>query len=247
MSPTPNRSNAIKIRSSISTRYCHMLLFVHVPSCSSLCYSASCSSCSHFVWSTHLSVLPKLTLAGKTSTVTFSKNIWAISGVISMFAIGYNVPETKVLHYNVSHIITILDFLGTLYWRPIAWPGHTDSCTVSILFLSHTVPPEVEVTATLTRVAVGNTTTLTCTVNRSNPMGGYTYRWVHNDSITLSENGSMLTVSVLSESNFGVYRCEVTNSAGLSGSKMTTIGHGSEWRVWQITWIEAWAPFTRGL
>ena len=32
-----------------------------------------------------------------------------------MFAIGYNVPETKVLHYNVSHIITILDFLGTLY------------------------------------------------------------------------------------------------------------------------------------
>ena len=59
-------------------------------------------------------------------------------------------------------------------------------------------------------------------------MGSYTYRWVHNNSITLSENSSMLTINILSESDFGVYRCEVTNSAGLSGSKMTAIGLGSE-------------------
>ena len=85
------------------------------------------------------------------------------------------------------------------------------------------VPPEVEVTATLTRVVVGNSTTLTCTVTRSNPMGSYTYRWVHNNSITLSETSNMLTVSILTESNLGVYRCEVTNSAGLSGSNTTTI------------------------
>ena len=96
------------------------------------------------------------------------------------------------------------------------------------MYFLHTVPPEVEVTATLTRVAVGNSTTLTCTVSRSIPVDSYTYKWVHNNSITLSENSSMLTINVLSESDFGTYRCEVTNSAGLSGSKMAAIGLGSE-------------------
>jgi len=81
---------------------------------------------------------------------------------------------------------------------------------------SNTVPPEVLVTATLTRVVVGNSTTLTCTVTRSNPMGSYTYRWVHNNSITLSETNcmlstDMLTVNILMESNVGTYRCEVYN------------------------------------
>ena len=93
---------------------------------------------------------------------------------------------------------------------------------------SNTVPPQVQVTVTLTRVMVGNSTTLTCTVTRSNPMGSYTYRWVHNNSITLSETSSMLStdmlnVNILMESNVGTYRCEVTNSAGLSGSTTTTI------------------------
>ena len=97
------------------------------------------------------------------------------------------------------------------------------------LNLSNTVPPEVEVTATLTRVVMGNSTNLTCTVTRSNPMG-YTYRWVHNDSITpLNETSNMLNVSILAESDVGVYRCEVTNSAGLSGSNTTTIELGGEY------------------
>ena len=98
------------------------------------------------------------------------------------------------------------------------------------LNLSNAVPPEVEITVTLTRVVVRNSTTLTCTVTRSNPMGSYTYRWMHNDSITLSgETRNMLTVSILTESNLGVYRCEVTNSAGLSGSNTTTIDLGGEY------------------
>ena len=88
----------------------------------------------------------------------------------------------------------------------------------------------MEVTATLTRVVVGNSTTLTCTVTRSNPMGSYTYRWVHNNSITLTgETSSVLTVSIMTESNLGVYCCEVTNSAGLSGSNTTTIELGGEY------------------
>ena len=94
---------------------------------------------------------------------------------------------------------------------------------------SNAVPPEVQVTATLTRVVVGNSTTLTCTVTRSNPMGSYTYRWVHNNSITLTgETSSMLTVTITTESNLGTYRCEVTNSAGLSGIDTITIELGGE-------------------
>ena len=82
------------------------------------------------------------------------------------------------------------------------------------------------------RVVVGNSTTLTCTVTRSNPMGSYTYRWVHNNFIILpGETSSILTVSILTESNLGVYRCEVTNSVGLSGSNTTTIELGGEY--WQ--------------
>ena len=99
------------------------------------------------------------------------------------------------------------------------------------LNVSNAVPPEVEVIATLTRVVVGNSTTLSCTVTRSNPMGGYTYRWVHNNSIILSETSSILNVSIQTESNLGVYRCEVNNSVGLSGSNTTTIELGGEY--WQ--------------
>ena len=92
----------------------------------------------------------------------------------------------------------------------------------------NTVPPEVEVTATLTRVVVGNSTSLTCTVTRSNPMGGYTYTWVHNNSIILSETSSILTVSIMTESDVGVYCCEVNNSADLTGSNTTTIELGGK-------------------
>ena len=104
-------------------------------------------------------------------------------------------------------------------------------CPVTGFF--NTVKPEVEVTATLTRVVVGNSTTLTCTVTRSIPMGSYTYRWVHNNSITLSETSSMLTVSIMTESDVGVYRCEVNNSADLTGSNTTTIELGGKY--WQYS------------
>ena len=45
------------------------------------------------------------------------------------------------------------------------------------------------------------------------------------------ETSSMLTVSILTESDVGVYRCEVNNFAGLSGSNTTTIELGGEY--WQ--------------
>ena len=60
-------------------------------------------------------------------------------------------------------------------------------------------------------------------------MGSYTYTWMHNNSMIPGETSSMLTVSILTESNVGVYRCEVKNSAGLSGSNTTTIELGGEY------------------
>ena len=38
----------------------------------------------------------------------------------------------------------------------------------------------------------------------------------------------MLTVNILTGSNLGTYRCEVTNSAGLSGNDTITIELGGE-------------------
>jgi len=38
----------------------------------------------------------------------------------------------------------------------------------------------------------------------------------------------MLTVNIPTESNVGIFRCEVTNSAGLSGNDTTTIELGGE-------------------
>ena len=49
----------------------------------------------------------------------------------------------------------------------------------------------------------------------------------------------MLTVSILTESDVGVYRCEVTNSAGLSGSNSTTIKLGSEYYNKCLTFTSA--------
>ena len=107
----------------------------------------------------------------------------------------------------------------------------------SITHFSTAVPPEVEVSATLTRVVVGNSTTLTCTVTRSNPMGSYTYTWVHNNSMIPGETSSMLTVGILTESDVGIYHCEVTNSAGLNGSNTTTIELGSKWLYYSMSYI----------
>ena len=115
--------------------------------------------------------------------------------------------------------------------------SHWCLCTCRVMqcaayaFTSTAVPPEVEVTATLTRVVVGNSTNLTCTVTRSNPVGSYTYTWMHNNSMLPGETSNMLTVSILTESDVGVYHCEVTNSAGLTGSNTTNIELGGEY--WQ--------------
>ena len=141
------------------------------------------------------------------------------------------LPSTCKCEVSISKAALVL--YSTMHSNTSLVESPWSLVTLCCVTCSNAVPPEVQVTATLTRVVVGNSTTLTCTVTRSNPMGSYTYRWVHNNSITLSETNcmlstDMLTVNILMESNVGTYRCEVTNSAGLSGNDTTTTELGGE-------------------
>ena len=92
-----------------------------------------------------------------------------------------------------------------------------------------TVPPELTVSATSTRIALGQSTNLTCSISRSVP-ANYTIEWTLTDgdgaTTTLDETGETLVLSDITEDGFGVYTCTATNSAGLSGSGNVTIERG---------------------
>ena len=84
----------------------------------------------------------------------------------------------------------------------------------------------VEVTASSQRVSIGATVTLSCSVNRTNPVVD-TYVWVNEaNSSTLVGTESVITVTFSSTQDFGTYRCTVNNTAGLLGSDSVTIEQG---------------------
>ena len=97
-----------------------------------------------------------------------------------------------------------------------------------ILFL-YTVPPEVSVSATSSRIAVGQSTNITCSIARSVP-NDYTIQWTLTSTsdvtTTLTETGETLTLADIAEDEFGTYTCTVTNAADLSGSATITIREG---------------------
>ena len=81
------------------------------------------------------------------------------------------------------------------------------------------VIPEVEITATFTRVKLGENLTLTCSVIRGNPTI-YNYSVVHiNTTTTTSEPTRILTG--IQVSDLGTYRCDVTNDAGTGSANIT--------------------------
>ena len=96
--------------------------------------------------------------------------------------------------------------------------------------LAVAVPPEVSVSATQTRIAVGQSTTLTCSVDRSNP-SDITYTWSFTDTsgattILSGETGQTLQLSDIAENEFGTYTCNATNSASLNGTTNIAIERG---------------------
>ena len=95
----------------------------------------------------------------------------------------------------------------------------------------HTVAPEVDVSATSTRIAVGQSTTLTCSISKSNPSDN-TVEWsltnTNDVTTTLVGTGETLVVTDIADNEFGTYTCNVTNSADLSGSVNITIEEGGK-------------------
>ena len=101
---------------------------------------------------------------------------------------------------------------------------------MNVLTSSLTVPPEVSVTATQTRIAVGQSTTLSCSIDASNPDDS-TITWFLTDTsdvttILSGETGQTLQLSDIAEDEFGTYTCNATNSEDLSGSADITIEQG---------------------
>ena len=94
-----------------------------------------------------------------------------------------------------------------------------------------TVPPEVTVTATSSRIALGQSTNLTCSITRSVP-SNYTIEWTltNTDDVTttLNDTEETLVITAIAEDVFGIYTCTVTNSADLSGSANITIEQGGK-------------------
>ena len=88
------------------------------------------------------------------------------------------------------------------------------------------VVPEVQLTASPQAVLLGGSTMLTCSIIRANPMH-YNFTWTRGDGpTTFTETGNTLTLSNVTESDLGVYRCTVTNTAG-TGSGTVVLEQGS--------------------
>ena len=114
----------------------------------------------------------------------------------------------------------------------IATHTHTLSLSLSLSLSpppSLSVTPEVSVSATRTRILVGHSINITCSIARTVPTN-YTIEWTltNTSEVTtvLAEAGETLLLTDISEAEFGVYTCNATNTAGLSGSADITIEEG---------------------
>ena len=91
------------------------------------------------------------------------------------------------------------------------------------------VTPDVEIIVPHgTRVSTGTTITMHCNVSRTNP-GITAYRWIHGDTNILLGNTNMLTLTLTVTEDFGIYQCEVTNAANLTGIGNVTIEQGCKY------------------
>ena len=94
-----------------------------------------------------------------------------------------------------------------------------------ILFLIVVAVPEVNLTADSTRVAVGDSVTLTCTALLGNPMN-YTFSWFHNGMTTststaMQQSSSTLNIASIKEDDIGVYSCSVNNGFSIGMNNIT--------------------------
>ena len=136
-----------------------------------------------------------------------------------------------------SYVVTVRNRAGTsatTFTVDVACKKFISNCSLCLCMynvqFSLTVPPEVSVTATQTRIAVGQSTTLTCSIIASNPDVS-TISWSFTNTsgattILSGETGQTLQLSDIAEDEFGTYTCNATNSEDLSGTGDITIEQG---------------------
>ena len=90
--------------------------------------------------------------------------------------------------------------------------------------ICHIALPEVNVIATSTIVNLGEMITINCSVQRGNPSYN-SFTIVHADTSTTVSTGQSHTLTNIQEADLGIYRCDVTNSAG-TGSASVAIKQG---------------------
>ena len=78
-------------------------------------------------------------------------------------------------------------------------------------------------TADRTRVGLGGTLTLTCTVSRTNPETDGNYAWTSPSGTETNRTSNTLDVTFSTIQDLGTYTCSVTNTAGATGTGSLTI------------------------
>ena len=82
------------------------------------------------------------------------------------------------------------------------------------------------VTADLERVNLGGTVILFCNVTRTNPEANGTYVWSSANGNVTSGTLDTLEVTFSTIQDFGTYFCNVTNTAGVTGTGNVIIERG---------------------
>lgn len=91
-------------------------------------------------------------------------------------------------------------------------------------------------TADRIRVNLGGTVTLSCTVTRTNPQADGNYVWSRPNGAMASETSNTLEVTISDAQDFGTYTCNVTNTAGATGTGSLTIEQGRKLKIIKINW-----------
>ena len=157
---------------------------------------------------------------------TFSFSEGNITSILHITAAVYPTNDGVYMCSSTSDTTTLS---GSITVEVQGRISHEVYHSPIIILHTLTVPPEVTVTATSSRIALGQSTNLTCSITRSVP-SNYTIEWTltNTDDVatTLSDTEETLVITDIAENEFGVYTCNATNSAGLSGSANITIEQG---------------------
>uniref|UniRef100_A0A8D0HGS6 Ig-like domain-containing protein n=1 Tax=Sphenodon punctatus TaxID=8508 RepID=A0A8D0HGS6_SPHPU len=165
---------------------------------------------------------------GSPATFTCSSPYVCPYDTISLRWSGYNAVVSVVSG------VTQLDTTGALSQQnlstSLSWRDHSKklSCTVSVgsrravqeTTLSVNYSPKgtkVLINPSAKNIRVGDTASLTCSVNSSYP-GVTAYRW-YKDGSALANNNQIVTLLKVAREDYGLYSCEAKNAVGTGAAE----------------------------